>query len=121
MIILAVRLPSRLVLTSIIPLYAFIISFLLGGFGGDWFYLSRGDLTYIVVGIVKLVLIGQAGLCCCTFTFDCCNCKEGIEKCFGPCSCLVSLAVFIWWAADWIRILTNNFPDGNGLELKVDL
>ena len=102
-------------------LAAFLLSFFLGGFGADWFYLSRGVFTYIMVGIIKLLLIGQAGCCCCSFKFDCCSFKEGMEKCFGPCSWIVGLGVFLWWVVDWARVLTNNFPDGNGMELLMDL
>ena len=87
-------------------LAAFLLSFFLGGFGADWFYLSRGDITYIMVGIIKLLLIGY---------------QEGMEKCFGPCSWIVGLGVILWWVVDWARVLTNNFPDGNGLELLMDL
>ena len=27
----------------------------------------------------------------------------------------------IWWLVDWIRILVDNFPDGNGLPLIKDM
>ena len=103
-------------------LVAFLLSFLLGGFGADWFYLSQGVFIYIMVGIIKLLLIGQAGCCLCSFKFDCCcSIQEGLEKCFGPCSCLVGVGVFLWWVVDWVRVLTNNFPDGNGMELLLDM
>ena len=101
-------------------LAAFLLSFFLGGFGADWFYLSRGVFTYIMVGIIKLLLIGQAGCCCCSL-IDCCSLQGGMEKCFGPCSWIVGLGVFLWWVVDWARVLTNNFPDGNGMELLMDL
>ena len=29
--------------------------------------------------------------------------------------------VGIWWLVDWIRVLTDTFPDGNGLPLKDDM
>ena len=105
-------------------LAAFLISFFAGGLGADWFYLSRGVLIYIIVGIVKLLLIGQAGFCCFSFkceTCCCCTFGEGLQKCLGPCGCLVSIGVFIWWVVDWVRILTDTFPDGNGLELFKDM
>lgn len=27
----------------------------------------------------------------------------------------------IWWIADWIRVLVNDFPDGNGVGLEQDM
>ena len=106
-------------------LAAFLISFFAGGFGADWFYLSRGVFIYIVVGIVKLLLIGQAGICCCQARCEtcCCCCTFGdcLKTCFGPCGWLISIGIFIWWVVDWVRILTDSFPDGKGVELILDL
>jgi hypothetical protein len=31
---------------------------------------------------------------------------------------VVELTMVIWWFVDWIRILTDSFPDGNGVPLK---
>jgi TM2 domain-containing membrane protein YozV len=67
---------------------AFLISFLVGGIGVDWFYLSNGHAGYIVAGVFKLLTFGGIG---------------------------------IWWLVDWIRILTDSFPDGDGVELKIDM
>merc|ERR1719431_778631 len=97
-------------------LATFLLSFFLGGFGADWFYLSRGVFSYIMVGIVKLLLI-KFKCCCCSISF---TSGEGYEiSCCDSCCCgrLVSFGIFIWWVVDWIRILTDNFPDGNGTEL----
>jgi len=69
-------------------LAAFLISFLAGGLGADWFYLSAGSAGYIVAGIFKLLTLGGFG---------------------------------IWWLVDWIRVLADSFPDGNGLALKNDM
>ena len=105
-------------------LYAFLISFFAGGLGADWFYLSRGVFIYIIIGIVKLFLIGQAGICCCLFkceTCCCCTFGECLKTCFGPCGWVVSIGIFIWWVVDWVRILTDTFPDGNGMELIIDM
>merc|ERR1711955_82365 len=41
---------------------AFLISFLLGGVGGDWFFLSRGGGGYIFAGIIKLITGGGFGI-----------------------------------------------------------
>ena len=65
-------------------LAAFLLSFFVGGFGADWFYLSVGNAGYIVAGVFKLLTLGGIG---------------------------------IWWLVDWIRILTNSFPDGQGVAL----
>ena len=69
-------------------LAAFLISFLVGGLGVDWFYLSDGVAGYIVAGVFKIITFGGMG---------------------------------IWWLVDWIRILTDSFPDGNGLPLNDDM
>ena len=69
-------------------LVAFLISFFVGGWGVDWFYLSNGDAGYIVAGIFKIITFGGFG---------------------------------IWWLVDFIRILVDGFPDGNGMELFQDM
>ena len=69
-------------------LITFLLSFLAGGLGVDWFYLSCGEAGYIVAGIVKLVTFGGFG---------------------------------IWWLIDWIRVLTDHFGDGMGMELFMDM
>ena len=43
-------------------LVAFILSFLLGGLGVDWFYLSCGDAGYILAGTFKLITFGGFGI-----------------------------------------------------------
>lgn len=62
-------------------LTTFLLSFLVGVFGTDWFYLSRGVGIYIFAGVMKCLTCG------------CCG---------------------IWWLVDWIRVLTDGFPDGLG-------
>merc|ERR1719244_1852000 len=84
-------------------LVAFLVSFFVGRFGVDWFYLSRGDVVYIVVGVVKFFLIGSAGVC------------------RGKGQWVVRVGIFIWWVVDWARILANFFPDGKGNSLIDDL
>jgi hypothetical protein len=37
---------------------AFLLSFLLGFFGADWFYLSVNNIFYILAGILKLITCG---------------------------------------------------------------
>ena len=36
-------------------LTAFLLSFFVGNFGADWFYLASGNGGYIVAGIIKLI------------------------------------------------------------------
>lgn len=43
-------------------LTAFLISFFVGSFGADWFYLANGDAGYIVAGVFKLLTFGCCGI-----------------------------------------------------------
>jgi TM2 domain-containing membrane protein YozV len=43
-------------------LTAFLLSFLIGGVGADWFYLSAGNAAYIVAGVLKLLTAGGFGI-----------------------------------------------------------
>merc|ERR1711890_11145 len=43
-------------------LSAFLVSFLFGGIGADWFYLSGGSAGYIIAGIIKLLTGGGLGI-----------------------------------------------------------
>lgn len=43
-------------------LTAFLLSFFVGIFGVDWFYLSVGNAAYIVAGIIKLITFGGLGI-----------------------------------------------------------
>jgi len=43
-------------------LTAFLLSFLIGGFGVDWFYLAQGSGGYIAAGIFKLITFGGFGI-----------------------------------------------------------
>ena len=99
-------------------LIAFLLSFFLGGFGAEWFYLSRGFQTYILVGIVKFLLVSLAGFCFFSFNLKMCKCDVGA---LVPCLWIVRLFIFLWWVVDWARVLTNTFPDGSGMELLQDL
>ena len=65
-------------------LVAFLLSFFLGEWGADWFYLSAGSSDYICLGVLKLFTCGGCG---------------------------------IWWLIDWIRVLADIFPDGQGRTL----
>lgn len=95
-----------------------LISIYFGTFGVDWFYLSRGNSIYIVVGICKLLIS--------------CGCLTGwpilalgARKLSSRTirigyilSTWLTLLSLLWWIIDWTRILANKFPDGNNIELK---
>ena len=97
---------------------AFLLSLFVGGFGIDWFYLSRTGSHYIIAGILKLVLV-----CGCCSVWFLAYMRHEIQSLplLKPRSyafCLyVSLCVFVWWIVDWARILGNRFPDGRGVAL----
>jgi hypothetical protein len=78
-------------------LAAFLLSLLLGFLGVDWFYLSAGDAGYIIAGIFKII----------TWVF--------INH--HPHQSTLAGLFWIWLLVDWIRVLTDSFPDGNGMEL----
>ncbi len=93
---------------------AFILSFLVGSAGVDWFVLSRRDSLYILCGILKLLI--SAG--CCIWSPLAARSKSKNATTAASClSVSLTLIAFIWWLIDWIRILFNNFPDGNGASL----
>ncbi len=95
-------------------LAAFVLSFLLGNFGADWFYLSQGNAVYILAGVFKLLM---ACGCCCSLFRTCGDKDDGFSACCGCISGLLSFGGGIWWLVDWIRILVDAFPDGNGAPL----
>ena len=43
-------------------LAAFLLSFFVGGFGADWFYLSTGNGGYIAAGVFKFLTLGGLGI-----------------------------------------------------------
>ncbi|UJR25063.1 hypothetical protein I4U23_006423 [Adineta vaga] len=97
---------------------AFFLSFFLGTFGVDWFYLSRAQLIYIFVGILKLLLgLSCEGVWFLTYFGPETQNLESIKSKFRGLSTCFSLLAFAWWIVDWARILGNRFPDGNGIRL----
>jgi len=99
-------------------LTAFLLSFFLGIFGIDWFYLSRGNGGYIVAGILKLLI--SSG---CLFGWPFIN-IGGTKKSRtyivsgNLINVILTSISLIWWLTDWIRILANAFHDGNGAPLQ---
>jgi hypothetical protein len=103
---------------QITKLAAFFVSFFFGALGIDWFMLSRGNGVYIAVGVLKLFMAcGGCVVLPCLLMGVCKN----SDKCIIVGRVLRVLFAFgasIWWLVDWIRILANAFPDGNGAPLK---
>merc|ERR1711936_332396 len=95
-------------------LYALILSFVLGIFGADWFYLCVTSETYIVIGVIKLVACGIGGVIC---GLAACDCRVNIKNAKDMVALLAGLLVFGWWLVDWVRILLDEFPDGMGRPL----
>jgi uncharacterized membrane protein len=97
---------------------AVLISIYFGVFGVDWFYLSRGNAGYIIVGICKLFI--SCG--CCSgwpiLTFGTRRLSNLMILIGYILNILFSLISLLWWVIDWTRILANKFPDGNGEALK---
>jgi hypothetical protein len=92
----------------------FILSFVVGSAGVDWFVLSRRDSLYILCGILKFLI--SAG--CCIWSPLAARSKSKTATTAASClSVSLTLIAFIWWLIDWIRILFNHFPDGNGVAL----
>ena len=97
-------------------LVAFLLSILLGSLGADRFYLD-----YIELGVLKLLLplFTCVGAC-----IACCSVAGGSDTgmAIGSiiaiiCNIVAGLAITIWWLVDWILILKDDLPDGNGYGL----
>ncbi len=95
-----------------------LISIYFGIFGIDWFYLSRGNIRYIIVGICKLLV--SCG--CCSgwpiLMFGTRRFSRSMIMIGYAISILFTLISVLWWVIDWTRMLINKFPDGNDIELK---
>lgn len=109
-------------------LSAFLLSFLLGPFGADWFYLANGNLNYILIGLGKLttgfgICITACCACCMRLAFGNSD-KEVTFKTaaalgiFYTClPVLCSATATVWYIVDWVRILSDAFPDGKNVAL----
>jgi hypothetical protein len=93
---------------------ALVSSFTLGFTGIDWFVLSRKNSIYILCGILKfLVLTG----CCIWGPLAATSTNEEAKTMASCLSVILTMISCSWWVIDWIRILFNAFPDGNGAPL----
>jgi hypothetical protein len=93
---------------------AFVLSFIMGSVGMDWFILSRKDNLYILCGILKLLVSAS---CCIWNPLAARSTNKNAATAASCLSVTLTLISFIWWFVDWIRILLNIFPDGNGAAL----
>ena len=99
-------------------LVGFLVSFFVGNLGIDWFVLSKGDGGYITAGVFKLLM--SCG-CCIMVPFIVISAirKSATWGVVGYIlTTILTLGASVWWLVDWIRILANAFPDGNGAPLK---
>jgi hypothetical protein len=93
---------------------SFLTSLLIGGAGIDWFILSRKSSLYILTGLLKLLISIASYIWTAFAVINKTESSMIVASCF---SCNLSLIAIIWWIVDWIRILLNKFPDGNGAPL----
>lgn len=98
---------------------ALAVSMATGYIGGDWFYLSRGDASYIVVGCIKLALPLVLFLCFYILQFTELAGSElynwvATIAIFAPL--IILPTILVWWLVDWTRIIAFHcsFKDGNG-------
>ena len=88
---------------------ALVVSILLGGLGVDWFVLARGSGSYILAGIIKMLM-----------SSGCCAVASLLKRNGEMALCwniVLGIASLVWWIVDWVRILVDRFPDGNGAPL----
>ncbi len=101
-------------------LVAFLLSFFVGSYGADRFYLE-----YNGVGAGKLVL--TLFLCiapCVPLCLVCCKSEKkggAATVLVAICILCASLGIFIWWIIDWVLIVQNNITDGNGYGMVPNL
>jgi hypothetical protein len=99
---------------------ALYLSVFLGGFGIDWFYLARGNLKYIIFGLIKCLVNVFCVLLFIKIVWLSFYEKKNIK--FLVISRIILVAVepfnILWWLNDFIKIAIGNFKDGNNIELR---
>lgn len=93
---------------------SFLTSLIIGGAGFDWFILSRENSLYVLTGLLKLLISIASYIWTGFAVINKTESSMFVASCF---SLNLSLIAIIWWIVDWIRILFNKFPDGNGAPL----
>lgn len=105
-------------------IFAFLLSFIIGSLGADWFYLANGNVAFLIIGIIKS-LVGIffiISICFHRFTFICA--KKFISSSKQK-AILQSFVYFygilntLFWFVDWFRILVDATKDGNGVSLRL--
>jgi TM2 domain-containing membrane protein YozV len=105
-------------------LTAFLLSFFVGGYGADYFYLG-----YIGMGVGKLII--SFGFCiamCVAICFVAGLAASDSGTAAGACGIVCGIILagcvltsIIWWFVTWGMILTNDLPDVNGIALYKDM
>ena len=114
---------------------AMTFSIFLGYFGADWFYLSNGNIAYIIIGFIKLsisllFLVSFIYLRFYNNSFrlkrqvssinETYELKNDYNENFSKLFNLVFILGFIaltWFIVDIFRVPNNTFKDGNGVDL----
>lgn len=108
---------------------AFCLSFFIGFFGADWFYLAAGNGVYVFAGIMKLLTGMFFFLGCIPLLIAGLFAGLSRDSIFGRVGTIVGVILItlmllfvstsiLWYFIDWIRILTDVFKDGNNIGLK---
>ena len=99
-------------------LTAFLTSFFVGIFGVDWFYLSRGNGGYIVVGIIKALISLGCMIGWPIVIINISKKKPNLLVVANVINVILSVTSFVWWLTDWIRVLADVFYDGHRAPLQ---
>jgi len=99
-------------------LTAFLLSFFLGTFAIDRFYLG-----YKWQSALKLILgIFVCCLCCTAYSIVKSTRNSNLQSLvLGLSWCLLNLGTFVWWLTDVILIGSGNLGDGNGVSTAPDM
>lgn len=99
---------------QISKLSTFFYSLFFGYTGLDWFVLSRQNFLYVLTGLLKFLLTLAS---CIWARLVIINQTQTSMIVAGSVTISLAILTFIWWLIDWIRIVRNTFPDGNGVLL----
>jgi len=101
-------------------LVAFLLSFFLGEFGAEWFYVGDGNAKYDGIGAFKCLLFVLAMVFICIS--GCCsiNNNNGASAVMVTLCVLTWLAMVVWYFTDFVRIATDpcNMKDPNNICLE---